>query len=1162
MKRKKAPGISSKDKDGILQALPVGVVCLNPRGTIIYLNERAAYLFGCGVSDLAGEDFFSGKFGWADRDGNLYSVSTHPLYSSLGSRKKVQRIPCTLRRSGEEGVPVMLSLQCTEAEQDVLTVFMEDDCPALSERVEYTILQKEIAVKNAVLDCSIAPDIVCDLDGTIAYVNEAYLSAWGYDNPSDLIGKKPQAMWDEWHLLSAQLPALLDKGELSGNVVGIRKDRTKFLVRFHARIFRNSSGEPEKIVASLEDVTENIKLRSERELAIELQHLLSGSFDLRETMQLVARKLQQSSGCEAIGLRLREGCDFPYFETRGFPAEFVAVERTLCPEDGSGISEQECISGNPPLLECICGRVLSGDTDSSRPFFTEEGSFWYNDADTLLRDFGEELRGSRMRNRCLKEGYLSLALIPLKANGEIYGLIQLNDKRRNYFTPEMIGTYEYLASIIALGLIQKRYQKKLLESEEKYRDYIQHSPNAVIILNDEGFILDVNPAACSLTGYDYEYIKGRLFTDFSIPEDREMLLGRLPYLLENKIGRQRLVRTIKKDGARAFWNVDTAVLPNGNIIAFAQDITESFKTEQRYRELFDNIPSGVAVFNPVDSGSNFRFIDVNHSVEIIEDISADKLIGKKITAVFPGVKEFGLFDVMKRVSRTGNTEVMPMSFYTDKRISGWRDNIVYRLPSGEIVIIYQDVTDKKIVEYALKESETKLRATFNAARNVAFITIDSTGTDCILDFSPGAEEVFGYTREDILGSVFLKLVPPDSRDFFRKHFEKVLRTHEVCSQEAVLLNSKGEEFPSLCSLHPILDIAGQITSLLLVTVDISERKKAEDALRNSEEHLRLMFCAAEDVAFIQVDIESRCITEFSTGAEKIFGYTKSEVLNENVLILHPNEKYILDIQEVIRRGEVWSDENARMLRKGGEEFPAKFRVYPLFDMMHKPYAALGVSVDISERYRAESRMRQSLQEKESLLKEIHHRVKNNLNIVISLLNLQAMRFGKNSPLQASLTEAMNRIRSMAMVHERLYNSHNLSSINFKEHVSILVNELKDVLTVSGGIRVDLDIADVGINIEKAIPCSLIITELMTNCIKHAFPDRSSGRILIQATHESGGEMLFIVEDNGCGLPEGIDPAKNGNLGFELIRVLVAQLHGTLTAESDSGTRIIITFQLD
>jgi two-component system, sensor histidine kinase PdtaS len=245
-----------------------------------------------------------------------------------------------------------------------------------------------------------------------------------------------------------------------------------------------------------------------------------------------------------------------------------------------------------------------------------------------------------------------------------------------------------------------------------------------------------------------------------------------------------------------------------------------------------------------------------------------------------------------------------------------------------------------------------------------------------------------------------------------------------------------------------------------------------------------------------------------------------------------------------------------MLRADGVHFPAL--VYTALVMGERgPAGIRGIVVDITEQKRAAAVLRQALDEKEVLLKEVHHRVKNNLQIISSLLSLQADAL--NDPRDHALfKESEGRVRSMALIHERLYKSAALARVDFRDYVESLVTSLffsyqRPHVTSS------LDVCDARLPLDTAIPCGLIINELVSNALKHAFPDGSRGTVTIRLYAE-GEHMLHLeVRDDGVGLREDIDPDSTRTLGLNLVSILTKQLQGTLTIDRNRGTGFHIAF---
>ena len=215
--------------------------------------------------------------------------------------------------------------------------------------------------------------------------------------------------------------------------------------------------------------------------------------------------------------------------------------------------------------------------------------------------------------------------------------------------------------------------------------------------------------------------------------------------------------------------------------------------------------------------------------------------------------------------------------------------------------------------------------------------------------------------------------------------------------------------------------------------------------------------------------------------------------------------------------------------------------------------------DITERKRAEERIRASLKEKEVLLKEIHHRVKNNLQIISSLLYLQASRT-EHAGAVSALRESRNRIKSMALIHERLYQSANLASVDMGEYTRNLVSDLQRSYRIEeSAVRLRLNIQDIPLGITEAIPCGLIINELVSNALKHAFPKGRAGEVTIGLRRATANRTTLTVSDNGIGFPEQMDFRKSPSLGLTLINSLVEQLGGTIDLDRRGGTTFTITF---
>ena len=227
---------------------------------------------------------------------------------------------------------------------------------------------------------------------------------------------------------------------------------------------------------------------------------------------------------------------------------------------------------------------------------------------------------------------------------------------------------------------------------------------------------------------------------------------------------------------------------------------------------------------------------------------------------------------------------------------------------------------------------------------------------------------------------------------------------------------------------------------------------------------------------------------------------------------------------------------------------------------HQDFLAVIVGIDITERKLAEAKIQTSLREKEVLLQEVHHRVKNNLQVISSLLDLQSQEIEDKAMLEV-FRESQNRVQSMAIVHEKLYQSKDFAKINFAEYTESLTSYLFKAYALNiSNITLVLDIDDVNFNIDTAIPCGLIINELVSNALKYAFPDNTAGTIRIALHSDLDNDLRLTVQDNGVGLPINWDVKSVKSLGIQLVKILTKQLKGTIELDKSAGSKFIIRFE--
>ncbi|MEW5815085.1 MAG: histidine kinase dimerization/phosphoacceptor domain -containing protein [Spirochaetota bacterium] len=339
-------------------------------------------------------------------------------------------------------------------------------------------------------------------------------------------------------------------------------------------------------------------------------------------------------------------------------------------------------------------------------------------------------------------------------------------------------------------------------------------------------------------------------------------------------------------------------------------------------------------------------------------------------------------------------------------------------------------------------------------------------------------------------------------------------------------------------------------------------KARESALLQSKEEYRELVENAGSV-IIRWDLEGR-LTFFNEYAEKYFGYKKEEILGQSLLgTIVPftestGRSLASMIKNIITNPAEYKNNQNEVIKKNGERFWVQWSNIPIYDKEERLIEILSIGNDITYIKEAETKLKASLHEKEILLKEIHHRVKNNMQVILSLLNLQAgeIRDAKDMEL---IKMSQNRVYSMSLVHEMLYKSEDLSRINMEAYITDLAGFLLSAFgKKKDDIIIEIKSKDIIVSIDIAIPCGLIINEAISNSLKYAFTEKQKGVITIELSRGNGTTILKIA-DNGSGIRERPDFPLRPSFGLELMSALVEQLNGTLSIERNGGTTVCIKF---
>lgn len=309
--------------------------------------------------------------------------------------------------------------------------------------------------------------------------------------------------------------------------------------------------------------------------------------------------------------------------------------------------------------------------------------------------------------------------------------------------------------------------------------------------------------------------------------------------------------------------------------------------------------------------------------------------------------------------------------------------------------------------------------------------------------------------------------------------------------------------------------------------------------------------------------ENKRIVNVNQATLHLFGYKKEELIGKKVDILFARKKDSATIFEKKKNKSYYSvnsivNKESTLHSKKGDNIPVILSISPIIGDSSQIIGLVLIGSDIKDLKQAETRIKYSLEEKEVLLQEVHHRVKNNLQIISSLLNLQTRYIHDKEDLEI-FRESQSRVKSMAIIHELLYQSSDFAHIDFKEYISSLVAYLFQYYSVDPQkIKFNLNVDSTMLGMETAIPCGLIVNELISNSLKYAFPNGCTGYISV-SLHPHSDHYLLEIEDNGIGLPDNIEFEKTDTLGLRLVMGLINQIDGTIELKADSGTKYQINF---
>ena len=728
----------------------------------------------------------------------------------------------------------------------------------------------------------------------------------------------------------------------------------------------------------------------------------------------------------------------------------------------------------------------------------------------------------------------------------------------------------------------KSTKESLNASESDYRLLIEGLRDLVVKIDNEGRFLYVSPSYCHMFGKTEEELIGKNFMPLVHEEDRESTSESLKSIYNPPYTSYHEQRAMTKDGWRWLAWSNKAVLDDKNqvigIIGAGRDISKNKtyelvlkESEEKYRTLYSSMNEGSALHKLVFDDNNipidYEIIDVNPAYEEILKIKKADIIGKKASEAY-NTENAPYLDIyskvaLKRKSTQFETYFEPLNKYLN--IS------VFSPAKGTFATLFEDITnnkkseeslrkneekyktmvkDLKIAEKALKDSERNYRELVDNS-SVAIFKSDLRGN--ILFANNAMANIFHYDNLDELkkGNILKLYKNQEDRVLLIQELKK---EGKVTDYEIETISKTGKVVNALLSAS----LKDNVLSGMFM--DITDRKNYESKLKESEMQISAIF---NTVSSGIVLVDSEGIIQFANQhLNELFGFDLSELIKMSYLnLISSDERKDAEYSMIkLINGETDFVHLERLYkRKDGSVFWGELTGSRILNEDGLLKGLIGVISDISDRKKADDDLKESLKEKEVLLREIHHRVKNNMQIISSLLNLQ-IQFEDLDETVSVLRESQGRIKSMSMVHEKLYMSDSFTKINFKEYITSLISDIFYSYGVNKGlIDWELDIEEVNMSFDTAIPLGLIINEIVTNSVKYAFPEGIKGKIKIIL--ELKDEKYFLtVMDDGVGIPVNIVPEKTETLGLQLINSLINQLDGNIELDRNQGTKYEITFR--
>jgi PAS domain S-box-containing protein len=746
---------------------------------------------------------------------------------------------------------------------------------------------------------------------------------------------------------------------------------------------------------------------------------------------------------------------------------------------------------------------------------------------------------------------------------------------------------------------RKEYEGRIKQNNENYKSVFENIPDGILIHDFNNIIQFINPAALKIFGiHSIKELKSHLVQDNIHPSKIEMALERrrlvasgqqVPFVrtIVNRQNGESLevesrISLINYEGEKAFLVVwrDTSTereLEREQIRAEAaeqnnkklqQEVTERRNAERNLRETQKYtrmlIDSSIDMICATDREG--LLTEFNPAAQKVFGYKANEVMGKHVSMLYSNpddrkaITNDKLYKDGAFAGEVINKKKDGTSFPAFLSASALKDE------SGNIIGamgVSRDITEIKKTEQNIKASEERYRAIYNQAY-IAIAQIDREGN--FLQVNDQLSKIIGYSSKQLLLKNITDLTHPDDRNKKgNKNKAFIIGEKENTTIEKRYIHSSGAIVFASVTMSIVRDEKNKPDYAIVVIQDITEKKKADRQIKTQAAKLNAIIeSSSHHIWTINGDM---ALTSFNRNYSELMHrrYQSWVKIGDNIV---SSAKY----NSSAEYNNYWQKKYKEAFAGKSQQFEASFiekngtaswlEVYlnPIVGADGAINEVSGIGHDITEKKISEEQIRQSLKEKEVLLKEVHHRVKNNIQVISSILNLQSS-YVKDANTINMLKECQNRIKSMAFIHESLYQTKDFSKINFQEYLTKLVQNLVYSYEMqNSNIKLNTEVDNIMLNLDQSIPCGLIVNELISNALKYAFKGRKRGEINVEVKQGKDDYISITVADNGVGLPEKFDYKNTDSLGLQLVVTLTEQLSGNIKLFRKKGTKFTIAFK--